>query len=244
MLFQYREQTQRLLHDVGQVRVPIGDIDFYVNDARVQIALAAECLRQPAALTMIAAQQPYSFTAMTLTAAPTVPAGIAGVGNVRVAYLGLVTGGRRRLEMRACEWFDAYFLCQSAPVPGPPVITSRLQPGLSGTLWFAPAPDAAYPIQIDAVAYPSPLSFDTDPEALPLPWTDAVPFYAAYLAFLSVGQPDAAAAMWGEYQKFETRGTQLTTPTRQPRSFPGGRGAALASQRTPLTGAIVPRSAQ
>jgi hypothetical protein len=236
MLFQYQQQLQRLMHDTHQVNINLQDATFYINDARVQIALAAECIRQPGSFDMVAGQQPYPFTGMTLIAAPTLPPGLGGVGNVRRAYLSLFSGGRRRLEMRAWEWFDTYWLSVSAPVPGQPQITSRLQPGLNGTLWFAPPPDAAYPILIDAVAYPAPLAGDGDPEALPQPWTDAVPFYAAYLAALSMQQPDAAAAMWAEYQKFETRGTQLTTPSVMPRSYPGGRGAATAASRTTLTG--------
>ncbi|HSS25060.1 MAG TPA: hypothetical protein VLL82_11815, partial [Mycobacterium sp.] len=178
MLFQYRLQTERLMMDTRQVRLNLKDIDFYINDARVQIALAAECLRQPATMTMIVGQQPYPFAGMTLVAAPNAPVGLGGVANVRVARLALFSGGNRRLEMRSWEWFDTYWLSRIAPVAGPPQITARLQPGLTGTLWFAPPPDDVYPITIDAVAYPSPLVFDSDPEALPSPWTDAVPFFA------------------------------------------------------------------
>jgi hypothetical protein len=236
MLFQYRQQTQRLLHDTRQVTINLQDVDFYINDARVQIALAAECLRQPATLAMIVGQQPYPFSEMVLQAAGNPVAGLAGVGNVRVARLALITGGQRRLEMRSWEYFDTFWLSRLAPVPGPPQITARLQPGISGTLWFAPAPDDVYPINLDTVAYPVPLKLDSDVEALPVPFTDAVPFFAAYLAFLSLRDPDGAGAMWAEYQKFEMRGTQLTTPSRIPRAYPGGRGAQMVSTRSPLTG--------
>jgi hypothetical protein len=236
MLFQYRQQTQRLMMDTRQVRLNLQDIDFYINDARVQIALAAECLRQPAAMTMVVGQQYYPFADMTLQSAPNPPVGLAGVANVRVARLSLLGGGNRRLEMRSWEWFDTYWLSRIAPVAGPPQITSRLQPGLTGSLCFAPSPDDVYPISLDTVAYPSPLVTDSDPEALPSPWTDAVPFYSAYLCCLSLRDAEGAGLMWNEYQKFETRGTQLTTPTRFPRSYPGGRGAALAGARSPITG--------
>lgn len=235
-LFLYRQQTQRLMMDTRQVRLNLQDIDVYINDARVQIALAAECLRQPATMTMVIGQQPYPFTSMTLSPAPNPPVGLGGVANVRVARLDVGTGGLRRLQMRSWEYFDTYWLGRLAPVAGPPQITSRLQPGLSGTLWFAPSPDAPYPINLDTVAYPSLLVYDSDPEALPVPWTDAVPFYAAYLCCLSMRDAEGAALMWNEYQKFEQRGTQLTTPSRIPSAYPGGRGAAQAALKTPLTG--------
>jgi len=236
MLFAYRQQTQRLMMDTRQVRLNLQDVDVYINQARVQIALAAECLRQPATMTMVIGQQYYPFAGMTLQAAPNPPVGLAGIGNVRVARLSLFSGGNRRLEMRSWEWFDTYWLSRLAPVAGPPQITSRLQPGVTGTLCFAPSPDDAYPISLDTVAYPSPLVTDSDPEALPVPWTDAVPFYSAYLCALSLRDAEGAAMMWSEYQKFETRGTQLTTPTRIPTAYPGGRGAMAAAAKTPLTG--------
>jgi hypothetical protein len=235
-LYAYLQQTQRLMRDTAQARVNLGDLRIYVNDARVQIALAAECLRQPATMTMVVGQQPYPFVGMALQPAPNAPVGLAGVGNVRVARLVVAGGGNRRLEMRGWEWFDTYWLSRVAPVQGPPQITSRLQPGITGTLWFAPAPDDVYPISLDTVAYPSPLVTDSDPEALPSPWTDAVPFFSAYLCCLSLRDAEGAELMWNEYQKFETRGTQLTTPTRFPRSYTGRRGAALAGARSPITG--------
>jgi hypothetical protein len=237
MLFHYQQQVLRLMHDTQQVTLNLYDATDYINEARLQIALAAECIRQPATFAMVVGQQPYAFSGMSFIAAPTLPAGLGGVANVRMAFMQLITGGLRRIQLRSWEWFNTYYLARSAPVPGPPQCSSRLQPGLSGTMWFAPAPDAAYPLQVDAVAYPAPLALESDPEALPSPWTDAVPFFAAYLAFLQNSQPDAAAAMWAEYQKFEHRGTQLTTPTWLPRSYPGGRGAAAASSRMTLTGA-------
>jgi hypothetical protein len=236
MLFAYQQQLLKLLNDSHQVTLNLYDATIYINDARLQIALAAECIRQPATFAMIAGQQAYPFSGMAFLAAPTVPAGLGGVANVRMAFMQLITGGLRRIQLRSWEYFQTFYLSRSAPVPGPPQCSSRLQPGLTGTMWFAPAPDAAYPLQVDAVAYPAPLQFETDPEVLPAPWTDAVKYYAAYLAFLDMTQPDAAVAMWGEYEKFQARGTQLTTPTWLPRSYPGGRGAAGASSRMPLTG--------
>lgn len=241
----YRQQCQRLLRDTRQVQFNLQDLDVYINEARVQIALAAECIRQPAELALTTGQQSYRFDAMTFTAAPTIPLGLGGVANVRVAFINLITGGRKRLSMKAWEWFDSYFLALTAPVPGIPTTTSRLQPGTTaGTLWFAPAPDQDYTASIDAVAYPAPLVSDADPDALPAPWTDAVPFFSAYYAMLSVGDKDGADDMFEMYQRFEQRGTQLTTPTRNPRSFPGGRGAGIVSQRIALTGPPPPPASQ
>lgn len=246
-LFGYRQQTERLLQDTQQVLYNLADLDVYINDARLQIALAAECIRQPAQIAMVQGQQAYEFSSATFIAAPTIPAGLGGVGNIRAALLVLPTvnaqgqPGQKRIPIRAWEWFESYYLAVNIPTQGAPVIAARLQPGISGTIWFAPPPDIAYQINLDAVAYPAPLVSDADPEALPSPWTDAVPFFAAYLAFLSTENMEAAANMWAEYQKFETRGTQITTPSRTPYKYPGGVGAQGAAQKMPLTGAMQPR---
>jgi len=243
-LFAYRQQVERLLQDTQQVLYNLADIDVYINDARVQIALAAECIRQPAQIAMVQGQQSYAFSSATFTAAPTIPAGLGGVGNVRSCMLVLATTnpqgqpGQKRIPIRAWEWFESYYLAVNVPTQGAPVISARLQPGLVGTLWFAPPPDAAYQINLDAVAYPAALATDADPEALPYPWTDAVPFFAAYLAYLSTQNADAAQKMWIEYSKFQQRGTQITTPTRTPYKYPGGMGAQEAMQKVPLTGGL------
>lgn len=233
-LHAYRQQVQRLLHDTAQVRQNIGDIDIYINQARVQIALSSESIRQPAELALVAGQQSYAFSSMTFVAAPTITVGLAGVANVRGARFQIPGAGQRRLQTRAWERFSLFYLSVSVPQTGVPTIWARLQPGLNGTIWVAPIPDGPYTLSIDAVAYPLALAVDTDAEALPQPWTDAVPFLAAYFALLSVQENEAATAMFTQYQVWETRGTQLTTPSRLPANYPGGAGAAAAGAHRPI----------
>lgn len=235
MLFSYLQQTQRFLDDQGQPIHNPADLTVWINEARVQIALGSECLRTPALLTMVVGQQPYNFASLVPIASPTAIPGVAGIGNVRMARWLLPSGGYRRIQMRSWEWFETYYLNIAAPVPGSPVACARLQPGVSGTIWFSPEPDIAYEVTLDSVAYPSPLATDTDPEALPSPWQDAVPFFACHLAMVSVGDQQSAAAFWSEYEVFERRAVQMTTPSRLPRRYPGGTGAQQAAGHVPLT---------
>ena len=234
-LFAYRQQTQRYLDDQTQGLHNVADLDLWINEARVQIALGSECLRQPAQIAITPNQQSYAFADMTFVAAPTVPAGLGGVGNVRMARLALPTGGYKRLQVRSWEWFETYYLDIQVPIPGSPVVCARLQPGTTGTLWFAPTPDMAYMAVLNSVAYPAALATDGDPDVLPVPWQDAVPFFAGHLALMSVGDHDGAAAMWERYTTFERRAVQMTTSSRVPRRYPGGAGAQMAGQHTPLT---------
>jgi hypothetical protein len=234
-LFAYQQQCLRYLNDQGQAFHNVADLAVFINEARVQIALGSECLRMPAQLAMLPTQQAYHFSDAAFVAAPTIPAGLGGVGNIRTARLVLFTGGQKRIPLKAWEYFDSFYLAVAVPVPGPPVIAARLQPGIGGTIWFAPAPDNPYQVNLDTVAYPAPLTLDSDPEALSVPWQDAVPFFACHLALLSIGDHDGAMKMFDEYSVFERRAVQMTTPSRTPNKYSGGRGAQMAGTHMPLT---------
>ncbi len=189
----YIAQVQSLLDDFGAVEYTVANLTGYINDARVQIALSSESIRQSAQLVLTAGQQNYNFSDITFVAAPSPPAGLAGVGAVRGARLQLGNGGYKRLQTRAWEWFNMFFLSVAAPTSGPPTIFARLQSGVLGTLWVAPFPDAAYTLAIDAVAYPINLVDDTTPEALQYPWTETYTT-ARYLDLLDTYSDHATLA--------------------------------------------------
>lgn len=243
----YLNQVASLLDDFGNVEYTQPNLITYINDARVQVALAAECIRQPAQFALVQGVQSYLFSAATFVASPAAQPiiGLAGVANVRSCRLVLFSqnpqgqAGQARVPIRSWEWFEAYYLASNIPKQGPPVVSTRLQPGITGTLWIASAaggpPDQPYTLNVDAVAYPIPLADDTTAEALPKPWTEAVQYYAAYLALLNAQRNSDADAMFARYEVFERRGTQMTTPSRNPSKYPGGQGAQLAGQKVPLT---------
>jgi hypothetical protein len=101
------------------------------------------------------------------------------------------------------------------PTSGQPVTWSQLGQGTSGTFYLDPIPDTIYPLFCDVVGYPSALVLDTDPEAIPYLWTDAVPYFAAYLAYLSAQAParqNDAARMFEFYTEFIDRARRASTP--------------------------------
>lgn len=67
----------------------------------------------------------------------------------------------------------------------PPVWCCQFGQGTNGSIKFYPIPDQSYQSQWDCLCLPSELIDDTSFEAIPEPWTKAVPFYAAHLALLS-----------------------------------------------------------
>lgn len=66
--------------------------------------------------------------------------------------------------------------------------------GEIGTVRLFPVPDQEYAMQWDCLVVPADLVDDQSFEAIPDPWRDAVPFYAAYMAILgmSVKKPQLA----------------------------------------------------
>jgi hypothetical protein len=248
-LFAYLQQIQRFLeYDERQAIFNPADLTVFINEARGQIALSSQCIRQPALLTVTQGNLAYNFSDATFVGGPGILPGLQSVINVRQARLTLPTLGFRRLSMRSWEWYDTFHLSRTIPEIGAPAVAARLQPGLTGTLWIAPSPDgfAPYTLVLDAVGYPAPLVYsngDADPEALPYPWTDAVPMLAAHLAYIAEGNAEAAAMWWNEYTVFERRAVQGTTPTRFVGNYPGGSGAHMVSQQIPLTAQMpqVPR---
>lgn len=65
-----------------------------------------------------------------------------------------------------------------------PFYWSSFGQGTAGSFYIYPPPDQTYPMELDCIGLPIDLADDTAPDAIPAPWTLAVPFYAAYLALL------------------------------------------------------------
>jgi hypothetical protein len=226
----YIAQTQSLLNDVGAVEYTTASLTTYINDARVQVAGASESIRQIALLGLTANVQGYPFNLFTgLTA------GVAGVLAVRKASVRTPAEWTEIFD-REWEWF--WSNCLNGPLSvstGTPNTYSQLQPGIGGLIYFSPIPLTGFNARCDVVGYPNNLTVDADPEALPYPWTEAVQYYAAYLALLNAQRYADADSMLQRYDLFQTRATQMTTPTTLPGQYPGQGGAAVAGEARPIT---------
>jgi hypothetical protein len=66
---------------------------------------------------------------------------------------------------------------------------SQFGQGAAGSVYMYPNPDQTYPVELDCLCLPLDLATDTDIELIPAPWTAAVPFYAAFLAMMSMADP-------------------------------------------------------
>ncbi len=196
----------------------------FVNAARQQVAGDGECVRCNGALPITGNTQSYRFGLIGSYSL----AGVSGTLAVRQAFIGGV-----RLDLRSWEWFSAYYL-NSGNV-GIPQRAAQQGQGTTGTLFFDPVPNAVGSVVLDVVGLPTPLASDSDPEAIPYPWTDAVPFYAAWLGFQNLLRQADAEVMMVRFKEMMRRARQMTTPTELPDNLPGGAGAGLASAHAQVT---------
>lgn len=240
----YLQQTQRFLRDVTQKQFDPADLIDWINQARGQLAGDSESIRFIGVFTSIFGGQVYPFSSINVNPEAQylknpdgsfvlnpdgskiiiggISNGIEGVLAVRNVWY-LVGSGQKLLRPRPFEWFSFYELNTPVPKIGPPQAWAQYGQGASGSIYVSPIPDITYTQQVDCVCYPAPLVNNTSIEALPYLWTDAVPYFAAYLALVSpqVGaQNDSAQAMLKLYGEFVLRARRASTPGVLPFIYP------------------------
>lgn len=212
MLTSYQTQTRRLLQNPSAPTQLYSDADItsWINTARGQLAGESESIRVLGSLTVVANTAAYNFSSITLSGT-----GIQNVANVRMATIN-VTGGKNNLYARTWEYFNFFYNAQVSISNALPLDWAQYGQGVNGTLLFYPTPDQTYTVTADTVCYPIPLVDDTTVEAIPYPWTDAVPYFAAYLALLSAQSASRQAdanRMFERYEEFANRARRLSNPS-------------------------------
>lgn len=201
------------------------DITGWINQARGQVAGEGECLRAIGTVSTVSSQRPYLFTAINIGVAATV--GLAGVIHVR--RINRTSGsGQVYMTPRAWEWFDQYHMNNASPTNGTPTVWAQYAQGASwltgqtltsvggGSFYVDPPPDAVYTLNCDCVCYPIDLATDSTKEAIPPFWTDAVAYFAAYLALMSSqtsARANDAQRMLSLYENFMQKARQFANPS-------------------------------
>lgn len=232
----YETQTQLLLNDTGTQEYALADLDQYINTARGQIAASAQCVRYTGTLSVTSASASYPIT------------GIAGAPNGVTAALNvydlacIVTGaGVARMSPRPWRWAWYYWVSNPVPQSGRPTEWSFQEPGPNGAIYLNMTPDKNYTLQCDCAGYVAALTSGGPPEALPYPYTDSVPYFAAYLALLSAQRTADAEQMLQRWAQFASWSVKQLTPPVMPAYWPGGTGAMEAALKAMQTGVGEPR---
>lgn len=216
----YLIQTRSLLQLPGSDSTSLytdADLTRWINSARGQLAGDSESVRLQATLPTVNGTQVYAFSAFN-TGTSSVN-GIQGVFNARMILRGVI-GGNVMLNAWPWEWFNQYY--NTLVSVGAPTDWAQYGQGAGGSIYLSPVPTTVYTLTIDTVCYPIPLVDDTTVEAIPYPWTDCVPYFAAYLALLSaqMGARSADAIdKFKMYEEFKQRARMYSTPTVLPYQY-------------------------
>lgn len=126
----------------------------------------------------VADQQEYPFSAIPLFRNPGVRAVVA-IRNIVVIWTNLryPTFGvsYTRFQARYNPYSRGTFLYA-------PIIRCQRGEGEDGSIMFSPVPNQVYPLEADCNCVPIDLATDQDFDAIPAPWDQAPPFWAAWLA--------------------------------------------------------------
>ena len=228
MLTSYLTSTRSLLQLPGSNSTSLySDVDLtrFINTARGQVAGEGECIRVHGTIPTVVGQESYTFAAINVGAPATT--GVQGVINIQSMHY-VVGNGQLWLTPRPWPWFTLYNRNNAAPQPGPPKEWAQYGQGAApsgiantqisgGSFYISPLPDDIYTLNCNTICYPQALALDTDVEALPYYWTDAVPFFAAYFALMSAQtnarMADAAQMYKGHYNEFMSRARNQSNPS-------------------------------
>lgn len=189
------------------------NLTTFINTARLQLAGETECIRATCTLSVTSSGSLYPFSSIT-----SLPTGIAGTYNVRQATY--VSGsGQVYMGSRPYPWAVSYWLNNPSPTSGSPSEWSQYGTGVTGSLLINPPPSGNFVLNLDCSCQPITLAVDADPEAISYPYTDAVPYMAAYYAYMSAQRQQDANTMLQRYEDFINRARKTVVPTILPMQY-------------------------
>ena len=140
-------------------------------------------------------QEKYDFSNIDLSIFPGCES-IYAIRGVSIIY----SGYRYSLEQLAWTRYQIY-RAYPYSYQYTPAIFSQFGQGKNGSLFFYPLPSQNLQAEFDMQCLPSPLSDDQSVDAVPEPWTDAVPYMAAHLAMIELGNLNASKFMFELYER-------------------------------------------
>lgn len=205
----YLSATQNLLHDTNAQFYSVAQLTTYINAGRAKTAAVGQCCRfLPTGLNTVAAQETYPVSTINALL-PTQLSAVLGVITIAVNI------GSSKPTLRRYTWtaFQAYLRSYSIAMQGYPMVFAQYGTGTPYTdtatststatgvqIYLWPVPSAIYAMDWDCYCLPIPLVSDSTLEAIPYPFTDAVPYYAAHLALLGAQRRGDADKMKEDFR--------------------------------------------
>jgi hypothetical protein len=142
------------------------------------------------------AQEVYTFASINPLVQLT-----AGVGSILFLESVAVSWGALKPMLDQWNWNDLQAYIRAYPIiSGQPAIWAQFGQGQNGSAYLQPVPTGTLQMDWNCVCTPVDLVDDTTPEAIPYPWSDAVQYFAAYLAFMGKRRPEEAKNAFGIYE--------------------------------------------
>lgn len=155
-------------------------------------------------------QEVYPFQSVDLSQFPGVGA-IFLVQSVSLIY----SNYRYSLPMYSFSEYQANIRQYPFQYQYVPAFCSQFGQGAQGSLYTYPIASQTYQMEWDCFCLPSDLVGDNDTEAVPEPWTDLVPYFAAHLAFLELQNRNAARELFDLYENMMLRFNAAVRPGRR-----------------------------
>ena len=166
-------------------------------------------------LTTVPSQEVYQFsTAQVLAQNQTLLPGvnqIMGVFSVACAW-GSNAAMKPLLKPMIWTEFQAYYRSYNTGMQNYPTVWSQYGYGVNGSIYLWTYPSNYSQMDWDCYCQPVTLTSDTTPEAIPYPWTAAIPYYAAEIAYRDAQRNDDAEKMHAEYERRLEEATVVTQP--------------------------------
>jgi len=150
--------------------------------------------------TLVQGQEAYPFANIDLSQFP----GYGGVNEVLSVQV-IYANYRYTIPKYAWTIYQSYIRQYPFQYQYVPTFCSQLEQGASGVLYFYPFPSQTFQMEWDCICFPQDLTTNLSVEAIPTTWQDAIPFYAAYLAYLELQNFNSARAMLEQYDRHVTR---------------------------------------
>jgi hypothetical protein len=155
-------------------------------------------------------QEVYPFSAVPLDRFPGVSQ-IFAVKSISFIYMNY----RYSIPVFSFSTYQAYVRIYPQQYLYVPTAAAQFGQGVAGSLYMYPIPSTFYQMEWDSYCLPFDLFTDDDYEAIPPPWTDAVPYFAAHLAYLGLQNLNAAQYYMALYDDMVHRYSAYARPGRQ-----------------------------
>lgn len=154
-------------------------------------------------------QEVYPFSGIDVTMLP----GIDSVYMIRSVSI-VYANYRYSLPMYDFSTYQAYVRQYPFQYQYVPTFASQYGQGVDGSFYAYPLPSQTYQWEFDCFCLPQDLIDNQSFEAIPMPWTDAVPYFALHLAYLSLQNFNVAQYFDQQFDKRLLRYSQYARPGR------------------------------